>query len=124
MYEEKKKRNINWKSLIIKILLLALIVFLIIWVIQINTKRNNEQNDTKVFNQNIATMKESSESYYKSNKLPENIGDKDKITLEEMIDNNLLMEFTDKNGNFCDEKNSYAQVTKTKENVYQLITFL
>ena len=124
MYEEKKKRNINWKSLIIKILLLALIVFLIIWVIQINTKRNNEQNDTKVFNQNIATMKESSESYYKSNKLPENIGDKDKITLEEMIDNNLLMEFTDKNGNFCDEKNSYAQVTKTKENVYQLKVLL
>ena len=123
MYEEKRKA-INWKSLIIKILILALIVFLVIWVIQVINNRKNNNSNNKIFNQNIENMNDAAESYYKSNELPKNIGDKNKITLQDMIDNNLLMEFTDKNGNFCDEKNSYAQITKTKENLYQLKVLL
>ena len=42
------------------------------------------------------------------------------MTLKQLLDNKLILEFTDKNGNTCDTTNSYVQVTKTLDSEYAL----
>lgn len=124
MYEEERsvKLNINWLDILIKLGLLVLFVFLIIWLMP-----KTPQIDTfydKVFNENIQTMKDAAKNYYTINRLPENIGESTRMTLQEMINNKLIIPFVDKNNKSCDTMNSYVQVTKTTDNEYALKVLL
>lgn len=123
MYEEKNvKVSIDWIGILIKLGLLVLFVFLIIWLMP-----KTPQIDTfydKVFNQNIQTMKDAAKNYYTVNRLPENIGESTRMTLQEMINNKLIIPFVDKNNKSCDTENSYVQVTKTTDNEYTLKVLL
>lgn len=120
MYEDKDvtyKIGINWKDVIIKIILLILFIVLLIWLFP------NPQLDTfydGVFNDNIQTMKEAAKSYYTVERLPNNIGESRSMTLKEMINNHMLIEFVDKDNKVCNENDSYVQVTKTGDNEYVL----
>ena len=40
--------------------------------------------------------------------------------LKEMVDNHMLIRFTDKDGKTCDENKSYVEVTKISNNEYTL----
>lgn len=124
MYDEERnvKLSINWIDILIKLGLLVLFVFLIIWFMP-----KTPQIDTfydKVFNDNIQTMKEAAKNYYTINRLPENIGESTRMTLQEMINNKLVIPFVDKNNKVCDTMNSYVQVTKTTEDEYALKVLL
>lgn len=120
MYDDKEvtyKIGVNWKDVIIKIILLILFIVLLIWIFP------NPQLDTfydGIFNDNIQTMKEAAKSYYTVDRLPENIGDSNKMTLQEMIDNHMIIEFVDKDNKTCNGNDSYIQVTKTGDNDYVL----
>lgn len=118
MEEEKNyKMGFNWKNIFIKVALLILIIILIIWLIP--NKSNNPLYD-KIFNDNIQTMKEAARNYYTIDKLPLNVGETSKLTLQEMLDKHMLLEFRDKNNNFCSTTESYVQVTKTGDKEYVL----
>lgn len=124
MYDEERnvKFSINWIDILMKLGLLVLFVFLIIWLMP-----KTPQIDTfydKVFNDNIQTMKEAAKNYYTINRLPENIGESTRMTLQEMINNKLVIPFVDKNNKACDTMNSYVQVTKTTEDEYTLKVLL
>lgn len=118
MYEEKSKRSIqiNWKSLLIKLAILLVVVFLIIWIISLFKKNNNESN----FGTNLGLMRDAATEYFTGSKLPSEVNDKESITLKEMYSKKLLVEFKDENGNSCDTTNSYAEVTKIDEENYRL----
>lgn len=121
MYEDKDvtyKLSINWKDLIIKILLLVLFIVLIVWLFP--TKSNLNIFSDRIFNENIQTMKEAAKSYYTVDRLPSNIGESRTMTLKDMIESHMLIEFTDKDEKTCDTKDSYVQVTKTGDNEYAL----
>lgn len=110
--------SINWKDVIIKVILLILLILLFVWLIP-----KPQQIDTfydRVFNDNIQTMKEAAKSYYTIDKLPINIGDKTSMTLKQMIDKHMVLEFVDKDNNVCNSDASYVEVTKTGENEYVL----
>lgn len=114
---EERRYGINWVDLIIKIILLILFVLLICWLFPM------PKLDTfydKVFNENIQTMKSAARDYYTKNNLPSAIGETKSMTLKQLLDNKLILEFTDKNGNTCDTTNSYVQVTKTLDSEYAL----
>lgn len=134
MYEEGKKRlNINWGSLIIKLLILALVIFLACFIFSkiTNHKKNNTNNTvannnnntttntTNDFTTNITTMKNVAFEYFTKSKLPEKVGSTEKLTLGEMLDKKLLIDFTD-NGKVCSLDNSYIQATRTLEDNYAL----
>ena len=134
MYEEGKKRlNINWGSLIIKLLILALVIFLACFIFSkiTNHKKNNTNNTvannnnntttntTNDFTTNITTMKNAAFEYFTKSKLPEKVGSTEKLTLGEMLDKKLLIDFTD-NGKACSLDNSYIQATRTLEDNYAL----
>ena len=100
--EEKKPILKTLKLILIVILIIALFV-LLIWLIKGNNNENNNENESPLVNQifynNIERMKDAAESYFTLERLPQKEGDKITLTLEEMINKNLVLPLTDKNNN-------------------------
>ena len=118
MYEEKPRKTIviDWKSLLIKLAILFAVVFIIIWIVSLFNKDEKESN----FGVNIQSMREAADDYFTGSRLPSGVNEKEVLTLGEMFDKKLLVEFQDEEGNSCDIENSYAEVTKIDEENYRL----
>ena len=119
MYEERHS-IFSVKKVILAILIIVLIFFVLMWLFP--TKgylSNNEESTsvTKVFSENINLMKDAAISYYTDERLPQATGDKEKMTLADMIDKHLVTELVDSNNEICDNDKSYVEVTK-EENEY------
>lgn len=115
MYEERKY-TFDWKGFILKLLLVILIIFAVYKLFPV---KNNTFNDS-IYNSNITTMKEAAKSYYTVNRLPKTIGESKTMTLQEMLNQKMLVNLTDKNGNSCDTFDSYIDITRTKDDEYLL----
>lgn len=121
MYEEKPKKglNINWKSLIIKMVILLVALFIIIWIISLVKKPKTEEKASNIAT-NLQSMKEAAMDYFTGSKLPENVNGKKKITLQEMFDEKLLLEFKDQDNKSCNGTESYAEATKINSEDYSI----
>ena len=97
------------RDLIVKILLVLLVVFLLMWLLPIP---NMEPLYDKVFSQNVSTMTDAAKSYFNTTRLPQEEGETKKLTLRDMINNKMVIEFTDSDGKTCDADKSYVEVTK------------
>lgn len=116
MYEEKREK-FTVKDMILQILFVALFIFLLIWLFPTKgyiSSKIDPLLDT-IFNENVMTMKDSAKSYFTLERLPQNTGDKVKMTLQEMLDAKIILPFTDKYGKTCDTNNSYVEVTKNDD---------
>lgn len=113
MYEVNN-RNFAFKDLIIKILFIIIFIFIIIWLFPtkgyIDKKLGTKE--TQIFNNNLIIMKDAALSYYNGSRLPDK---KEKITLKQMIDKNLLPELTTNNNKICDTKKSYVEINKNND---------
>ena len=115
MYEESTRRfNINWKSLLIKMAILLIALFLVMFVISLFNKKDDKVN----VSESLALMKDAATEYFKGSKLPSNLNSKTTITLKEMFDNKLLVEFD--GANTCDLDESYAEATKVSSTDYTI----
>ena len=117
MYDNENRLRINWVDIIIKVILLALFLFILI---SLMPKNDLTPLYDQIYQDNINTMKEAAKNYYTIDRLPENVGDTKTMTLKEMIDNHLIIRFKDKNKKYCDESTSKVQVTKTSDQEYVL----
>lgn len=117
MYEENNS-NFVFKNIILKLLLVIILVVLVIWLFPtksyVDGLIDNKLGTSKeqIFNSNINSMKEAAIAYYTGSRVPSK---EDTITLEEMLDKKLLMEFKDSNNKKCDVKKSFVSITKNKE---------
>ena len=127
MYNENS--NFSIKNVIIQFLFVALFIFVLIWLFPLKSDINKLKtaNGTttvigtntdlsvlvdRIFNENIIAMKDSAKSYYTTERLPQNVGDKVKMTLGEMLDKKIILPFTDKKGETCSLTESYVEITK------------
>ena len=120
MYEENNvtyRVGINWKDIIIKVILLILFILLLLWIFP---RPKLDVFYDSVYTNNIKTMKEAARNYYTIDRLPKQVGEQSSMTLKEMVDNHMIIRFTDKDGNTCDETNSKVVVTKNSDNEYVL----
>ncbi len=120
MYEENNvtyRVGINWKDVLVKIILIILFILLLVWIFP---RPNMSVFYDSVYRDNVNTMREAARNYYTVDRLPKSVGEQSSMTLKEMVDNHLLIRFTDKNGNTCDESSSKVEVTKISENEYSL----
>jgi len=123
MYEESSRRKFfsgGLLSLILKFAVIAVFIFILCWLF---TRNNNKatiisENSSSYVN-NITAMKEAALEYFTSDKLPTKVGGTQKLSLSQMLDQKLLIDFTD-NGKTCDVAESYVQVTKTADENYAL----
>ncbi len=123
MYEERKfkfnfnfKPEFDWKSLLIKLGILLLIVFIICFII-FRPKNSKEAISLKA---NINTVKEAAINYFKENMTLKNIGDYSKITLNDLEKNDFILKQEDSKGNSCDIEKSYAYLTKIRDDEFIL----
>lgn len=120
MYDNKTKNSINWRPYFIKggiVLSIAILFFIIISLFSNTSKVITFNNED--YRSHLNTMKESGFEYFTSNQLPENIGESTTITLEQMINQKLIIDFTD-NGEICSLTESYIKATKTNDSNYAL----
>lgn len=118
MYEDKSVPfHINWKSLLIKLGILLVVVFVVIFLISLFTKDEAKKSN---FGTNLSAMRDAATEYFVGSRLPKDVNEAKSITLEEMFEKNLLVEFLDEDGNSCNTTDSYAEVTKLDEENYRL----
>lgn len=107
--EEREERGYFFRNLIVKILLVLLFVFLLMWLFPMP---NLNPFYDKIFTENISNMTDAAKGYFTTSRLPAKEGESKTLTLREMLDNKMLIEFTDSEGKTCDLDKSYVQVTK------------
>lgn len=127
MYSEDKK-GFSVRDILIQLLFIILFVFILVWLFPTKSSLNNQYDGinnkldiltSTLFNTNIKTMKDAAVSYYTTARLPQALKDVERMTLKQMLDEKLLVEFVDGNGNSCDTTKSYVEVIKL-EDEYQM----
>ncbi len=142
MYEERRE-SFSVRDLILQVLFIVLFVFILIWLFPTKSymkkyiESNKDSNTTntvvesgydfeqlavlynQIFANNVSTMKEAAVGYYTTDRLPEKVGDTEKLTLQQMYDKHLVLTVKDKDGKACDPTKSYVSVTKY-EDEYQM----
>ena len=123
MYTEQT--NFSIKNVILQFLFVALFIFILIWLFPLKSdlKKAVDSVETsdltvltdRIFNENIIAMKDAAKSYYTTSRLPQNVGDKVKMTLGEMLEKKIILPFTDKDGKTCSLTDSYVEITKYDE---------
>jgi len=123
MYDDNVtvKVGVNWKEIVIKVVLLIIFILILCWLFP---KPNLDIFYDSVYTKNINTMKEAAKTYYTTDRLPQTVGESKSMTLKEMIDNHMIIRFTDKNGKTCDESASKVEVTKISDKEYALKVIL
>ena len=111
MYSNEKK-GFSLLDLIVKIIFAALFIFILVWLFQKKVP-NMVPFYSNVFRENIAYMQSAGESYFTDDKMPTEVGQEEKITLDSMIQKKLIIPFVDEDGNACNVYESYVSMTKT-----------
>ena len=114
------ERKINWLGLFIKILIVFVFIIIVIWLVS-KIVNNNKLSDT--FKENINNMEDVAISYFKEIDLPQEKGKSIKVTLEELIEKELIVLVDDNKNNSCDVKKSYSKITRNKKD-YKVETTL
>lgn len=111
MKDSSKIRTIIFNVLVVLTLLFIYMLFFP-KKSYLSKKLNKELNSTveKTFNQNVNAIKIAGEEHFKNN-------DNSKVTVKELIDENLLAELKDSNGNVCNNE-SYIEKQEDKTIIY------
>ena len=108
MYEEAIS-SINWQNVAIRLIGFIILIGILLLSIYLLTI---EKPKTSFFEDNLTTMTSVAKNYYNKNDI------EDKITLREMIDKKMVLEFIDEDGKQCDVNNSYAKLENNKLKVF------
>ncbi len=107
--EENEKRKFPLVDFLLKLVLIIIFVLLLMWLIP---WPNNDALKDQIFNANLQEMKDAATMYFTTERLPQEVGDKTKLTLQDMLDLKLLLPFVDKDGKSCDVEKSYVSLEK------------
>lgn len=114
--DERRKKSLII-DFILKLILIIIFVLLLIKLVPWPNMDSLNPLKDQIFNANLQTMKEAGITYFTTERLPVEVGDKTTLSLQKMLDMKLLVPFTDKDGNSCDVKASYVSLEK-KETEY------
>ena len=90
MYTEEKRRGSLIKDFILKLILIIIFVLLLIWLVPWPNMDSLNPLKDQIFNSNLQRMKEAGITYFTTERLPEEVGDKTTLTLQKMLDLKLL----------------------------------
>ena len=133
--EEYEKKGFPILSTILKVLIIGIIILLFILFIpklftnKTTASKDNKQNEncsdkyeknlsaltSQIFANNLDKMKDAAIRYYTTDRLPQEIGESDKMTLSDMIGKKLVVALIDKNNKAVDVEKSYVKITKTED---------
>ena len=150
--EEYERRGFPLRDFLLKLILVIIFVFLLIWLLpkfikptvnnytadsskvatsETSSKKSKDSKEcsnsgscdlsgldaltSQIFAQNIDRMKDAAISYYTDERLPQNVGDSETMTLSDMIGKKIILALVDKNNKACDVEKSYVKITKVDD---------
>lgn len=128
--EEYERRGFPIRSFILKIILIIIFIFLLIWLLPKfispksaikNCKGSTCETSQKltsksqVFSNNMQKMKDAAISYYTDENLPKENGNSEQMNLKEMIKKKIIATLIDKNNKECDQEESYIKISKEND---------
>ena len=124
MVYSNEKKGFTFKDILVQTVIILLFVFLLVWLFptRVSFNKLNKRVDilsSTLFGANIQTMKDAAVSYYTNERLPKAVNDVERLTLKDMLNLHLLVDFVDGNGNKCSKTDSYVEVIKLKDE-YQM----
>ena len=122
MYQEKKS-GVNWLKFLLKIFITILVILLIVKLGSIILSKHKNKVIDDVMNNNLVKMNEVAVKYFDEEKLPKEVGNTEKVSLKDLIDDNKISNIKDQAGKQCNYEESYIQVTKL-DNDYQYKSYL
>ena len=122
MYSNERGSRFNFLDLLVKIIFFVLFVFVLIWLFP--KVPNMTPFYSNVFRENISYMQDAGEAYFTDERKPNEVGEEVKISLSELFSKKLVLPFVDKDGNSCNQYDSYVSITKSSEEEYSLKTNL
>ena len=133
MYEERKEK-FSFKSFFLILLLLLLFAFLMLWLFPTKSYVNDKLQSSydleklsivydEVFANNVSKMKDAGVGYFTTERLPGEVGESKKLTLQEMYNLHLVLKLKGKDGKLCDASKSYIEMTKYVEE-YRMKVYL
>ena len=124
MYEEE--RRFSWTNLFIKIIVAIIIILFIVWLLSLTNKKVSNKLDIitdNIFSENVEKLKTAGKEYFTTDRLPKKVGQIEKVTLEKLYNEKILLSLKDKKGNYCLSKKSYVSVEKM-EKEYKMRVYL
>ena len=116
--EEYERRGFPLRDFLLKLILVVIFVALLVWLLPkfikptiVNECKHSGSSgaicDTsgidaltsQIFMDNLEKMKNAAISYYTDDRLPQKVGDSEKMTLSDMIGKHLIVALIDKNNN-------------------------
>ena len=89
MYNEENRQKKDFsllKSFIMKLILIIIFVLMLIKFVPWPDMSGLAPLQEQIFNNNLNTMKEAAIAYYTTERLPQNVGDKKKMTQGDMLE--------------------------------------
>ena len=138
MYQNERKEGFNFKSFFLTLLMILLFVFLMLFLFptkwdlkKIQNGENNLQSTSdieklsvlydEIFANNVMRMKDAAIGYFTTERLPQEVGQSRRLTLQDMYDLHLVLKMKDKNGKACSVKKSYVSMTKFEDEYHKKI---
>jgi len=119
MYEEKEKRlYFDWKGFIFKLAFIIIAIIVVVIMLPVD-KTNKAKGSGEGLEANLSALKDAGSSYFKADRLPEEIGGNITVSLEELINTGVISPLKDSKGKECDGKKSFIKAIK-KEEQYDL----
>lgn len=115
----EKEYKISWFK-VMGIIAFIIIIIALLCLVMPKKSAGASDNILSTYISNINLMKESGFEYFQGSNLPAKVGESKSITLKELIDSKIIMEFHDENNKLCDVNNSYIKTTKTLDNEYAM----
>lgn len=122
MYSNERGSKFNILDLLVKIIFFILFILALLWLFP--KVPNMTPFYSNVFRENINAMQSAAEGYFTTDKMPKEVGESVKLTLSELFNMKLVLPFVDKDGNSCNQYESYVSVTKDEDERYSLKTNL
>lgn len=120
--EEYENRGFPFRDFLLKLILVIIFVFLLVWLLPKFIKPTVVENSgnivdisaltSQIFAENLDKMKEAAITYYTDERLPQEVGKSHKMTLSDMIGKKIITPLIDKNNKPCDVEGSYVEITK------------
>ena len=108
----EKEGRINWLGLFIKIIIIFIFIIIIVWLI---SKILGAKKLSDTFKNNINNMQTVAVDYFKTIDLPQKKGDSIKVTLDELMDKELIFSVNNDKVTSCDTKDSFSKITRGKK---------
>ncbi len=125
--EEYESKGFPFRDFLLKLILIIIFVFLLVWLLPkfispkvVNKTEKITAGETvdlspltsQIFADNLERMKDAAISYYTDERLPQEVGQSDTMTLSDMIGKKIIVALIDKNNKACDVEKSYVKITK------------